>query len=212
VRTVAILPVKTFGRAKQRLGDAIDDRPQLAAAMVADVLDALAEVRGLDGVIVVSADDIVGPGGGVEWVHDPLEAGQSSAAARGVRAAVARGAARVLLVPGDCPALDAAEVDALLTGAEPGVVIVPDRHGSGTNALLLDPPTVIAPAFGPGSFARHAALAAGAGARVRVGRLPSLELDVDTPGDLAALQAALRGGGGGARRTRALLDRLARAA
>ena len=53
MRTVAILPVKTFGRAKQRLGDAIDDRPQLAAAMAADVLDALAEVRGLDGVIVV---------------------------------------------------------------------------------------------------------------------------------------------------------------
>ena len=91
-------------------------------------------------------------------------------------------------------------------------MIVPDRHGSGTNALLLDPPTAIVPAFGPGSFARHAALAAGAGAAVRVGRLPSLELDVDTPGDLAALQAALRGGGGGAERTRALLERLTRAA
>ncbi len=262
MRTVAILPVKTFGRAKQRLGDAIDDRPQLAAAMAADVLDALAEVQGLDGVIVVSAEDIVGgaeagssgpatnglsaaaegkpsaaaeigssasatggssastrggssasarggsSGGRVEWVHDPLEAGQSSAAARGIRAAVARGAGRVLLVPGDCPALDPAEVDALLAGAEPGVVIVPDRHGSGTNALLLDPPAVIAPAFGPGSFARHAALAAGAGATVRVGRLPSLELDVDTPGDLEALRA--RGGGG--RRTRALLERHSHAA
>jgi 2-phospho-L-lactate guanylyltransferase len=214
MRTVAILPVKTFGRAKQRLGDAIDDRPQLAAAMAADVLDALAEVRGLDGVIVVSAEDNVGgaeagsSGGRVEWVHDPVEAGQSSAAARGIRAAVARGAGRVLLVPGDCPALDPAEVDALLAGAEPGVVIVPDRHGSGTNALLLDPPAVIAPAFGPGSFARHAALAAGAGATLRVGRLPSLELDVDTPGDLEALRA--RGGGG--RRTRALLERHSHAA
>ena len=221
MRTLAVLPVKSFGRAKQRLGAAVTDRAALAAAMVADVLEALASVPGLDGVIVVTAEAALAgipPATGeerpsaVEWVHDPVEAGQSAAAARGVRAAVERGAGRVLLVPGDCPALDPAEVDALLAGAGPGVVIVPDRHGSGTNALLLDPPTAIDPAFGPGSFARHAALAAGAGVGVRIGRLPSLELDVDTPGDLEALRAALAAGRGGARRTRALLDRLVRAA
>ena len=214
MRTVAVLPVKTFGRAKQRLGSAVVNRPELAAAMVGDVLDALGAVRGLDGIVVVSAEALPAhtPSTAVEVVHDPVEAGQSSAAARGVRTAVARGAGRVLLVPGDCPALDAAEVDELLTSAEPGVVIVPDRHGSGTNALLLDPPTVITPAFGPGSFARHAALAAAAEANVRVGRLPSLELDVDTPGDLEALRAALERRRGGARRTRELLERLASAA
>ena len=213
MRTLAILPVKTFGRAKQRLGAAVGERSQLAAAMAADVLDALGQVHRLDGVIVVSAEDIAGiDRAGVERVADPVEAGQSAAAARGIRAAVARGASRVLLVPGDCPALDPAEVDELLATAAPGVVIVPDRHGAGTNALLLDPPRLIEPAFGPGSFARHAALAAGAGASVRVGRLASLELDVDTPGDLEALRAALQRDGRGAERTRALLDRLARAA
>ena len=31
--------------------------------------------------------------------------------------------------------------------------------GPGTNALLLTPPDVIEPAFGPGSFARHRELA-----------------------------------------------------
>jgi 2-phospho-L-lactate guanylyltransferase len=249
MRTLAVLPVKSFGRAKQRLGDAVADRPELAAAMVGDVLEALGEVRGLDGVLVVTADPALAapegqspaasgargaaaPGASAaaapgarasatprrtapaafELVHDPLEAGQSPAAARGVREAAARGADRVLLVPGDCPALDPAEVDDLLATAEPGVVIVPDRHGSGTNALLIAPPEAITPAFGPGSFARHAALARAAGARVRVERLPSLELDVDTPGDLAALRAALAGRPGVAPRTRALLERLAPAA
>jgi 2-phospho-L-lactate/phosphoenolpyruvate guanylyltransferase len=212
MRTVAVLPVKSFGRAKQRLRPAAVDRAELAAAMVGDVLEALGAVRGLDAVVVVSAQDLAGRPAVTEWVHDPLEVGQSSAAARGVRAAVARGAQRVLLVPGDCPALDPAEIDALLESAAPGVVIVPDRHGSGTNALLIDPPTVLTPAFGPGSFARHAALAHAAGATVRVGRLPSLELDVDTPGDLAALRAALAAGHGAAPRTRALLERLVHAA
>lgn len=213
MRTVAVLPVKSFGRAKQRLRPAGVDRPELAAAMVGDVLEALGAVRGLDGVVVVSAEDLPQAGiEGVRHVHDPLEVGQSSAAARGVRTAVAEDAGRVLLVPGDCPALDPAEVDDLLAATEPGVVIVPDRHGSGTNALLIEPPTVLTPAFGPGSFARHAALARAAGATVRIARLPSLELDVDTPGDLAALRAALRAGRGAAPRTRALLERLVRAA
>ena len=78
MRTVAVLPVKTFGRAKQRLGAAVDDRAQLAEAMAADVLDALGMVRGLDGVIVVTADPHIAGGHGIEVVHDPVEAGQSS--------------------------------------------------------------------------------------------------------------------------------------
>jgi 2-phospho-L-lactate/phosphoenolpyruvate guanylyltransferase len=140
-------------------------------------------------------------------VHDPDEAGQSAAAARGIDAALVRGADRVLLVPGDCPALDPRELSSLL--ASPGqVVIVPDRHGTGTNALLLEPPAVMPPSFGAGSFARHAALARAAGARVKVAELPSLGLDVDTPDDLAALRRALETRGETARRTRAVLHRL----
>jgi 2-phospho-L-lactate/phosphoenolpyruvate guanylyltransferase len=214
MRTFAVLPVKSFGMAKQRLGAAVAgvERRELAGAMAGDVLEALGSVRGLEGMVVVTAEaeGIEGDrSAAVEVVHDPEEVGQSAAAARGVRAAVARGAQRVLLVPGDCPALDADEVGGLLETAGAGVVIVPDRHGSGTNALLIDPPTVMEPAFGPGSFARHAALAHAAGARVRVAHAPSLELDVDTPGDLEALRAALDARAGGAARTRALLERLA---
>jgi 2-phospho-L-lactate guanylyltransferase len=147
---------------------------------------------------------------GAHVVDDPVEAGQSDAAARGVRAAIARGAHRALLVPGDCPALDPAEVGRLLGGfPDAGLVIVPDRHGSGTNALLIAPPGAIEPSFGPGSFARHAALGAAAGVSVRVAQAPSLELDVDTPGDLAALRDCLSAHPAAAPRTRALLDSMA---
>src|SRR3954469_16091576 len=164
MRTAAILPVKTFARAKQRLGAAVDapDRSVLAAAMVGDVLAALAAVPGLDDVVVVTAEERAAAAAreaGVHVVPDPVEAGQSAAAELGIETAAARGATRVLLVPGDCPALDAREVSALLERdpGRPSVVIVPDRHGSGTNALLIDPPDALAPAFGVGSFARHAA-------------------------------------------------------
>ena len=95
-----------------------------------------------------------------------------AAALRGIDAALERGAERVLLVPGDCPALDPAEVSALLAH-DAGVVIVPDRHGAGTNALLLTPPDVMAPAFGEGSFARHSGSRAGRG-RASAGRRGAL--------------------------------------
>lgn len=204
MRTFAILPVKSFGRAKQRLTGGFPDRPGLAAAMVADVLDALAQVPELDQVIVVTAQ-AVSANTDVLIVHDPVEAGQSGAASRGIEAAVARGAERVLLVPGDCPALDPAELRAVLARRS-DVVIVPDRHGTGTNALLLTPPDVIAPAFGEGSFARHETLARAAGASFEVADARSLELDVDTLDDLAALRRALLTHPGGAVRTRALLE------
>ena len=214
MRTAAILPVKSFSRAKQRLGEAVggDEREELAAAMVSDVLAALAAAPGIDDVIVVTAEPLaVRAAAHAMVVHDPDEAGQSAAAARGIDAALVRGAGRVVLVPGDCPALDPRELGELL--ATPGeVVIVPDRHGTGTNALLLQPPAVIQPSFGAGSFARHAALARAAGAAVKVRPLPSLSLDVDTPDDLAALRTALEARGHAAPRTRAVLDRLVSAA
>jgi 2-phospho-L-lactate/phosphoenolpyruvate guanylyltransferase len=207
MRTIAVLPVKSFGRAKQRLTGGFPDRPGLAAAMVGDVLDALARVPELDQVIVVTAQ-AVSADTRVTIVHDPVEAGQSAAAARGIEAAVERGAERVLLVPGDCPSLDPAEVSALLA-VDAGVVIVPDRHGTGTNSLLLTPPDVIAPAFGEGSFERHRGLAEAAGASIHVADAGSLELDVDTADDLAALRRALSARPGGAARTRALLEEAA---
>ena len=214
MRTVAVLPVKSFARAKQRIAGAVagPDRRILAEAMVEDVLAALAAVDGLHGVVVVTAEiraHALALEAGASVVPDPREAGQSFAAGVGIEAAVADGADRVLLVPGDCPALDPGEIESLLGSRRAAeVVIVPDRHGSGTNALLLSPPDAVTPTFGHGSFARHAATARAAGATVRVAQVPSLGLDVDTPGDLAALRAALGARSQGAARTRAVLERL----
>jgi 2-phospho-L-lactate guanylyltransferase len=215
VRTTAVLPIKSFARAKQRLGDAVGavEREQLAAAMVSDVLAALAAVPEIAEVVVVTAEPLAARAAeeaGAAVVDDPEESGQSAAAARGIEAALGRGAERALLVPGDCPAVEPEELSRLIArgGGSPSVVIVPDRHGSGTNALLLTPPHAVAPSFGTGSFARHAATAYAAGASVKVCELPSLGLDVDTPDDLAALRTALEARPETAARTRAVLDRL----
>ena len=72
------------------------------------------------------------------------------------------------------------------------VAVVPDRHGAGTNALLMAPADAIGPAFGPGSRERHLDRAARAGYEATLESLESLGLDLDTADDLNALAAVLR--------------------
>jgi 2-phospho-L-lactate guanylyltransferase len=142
-------------------------------------------------------------------LRDTAEAGQSAAASIGIDHALADGFERVLLVPGDTPLLDPAEVESLLAIPR-AVSIVPDRHGTGTNALVLSPPDAIAPSFGPGSLKRHMAGAEAAGVPSAVEKIPTLMLDVDTGDDLSALTAALAERRGQAPATREALHELER--
>jgi len=213
MRTAAILPVKHFARAKTRLAASVDDtlRGQLAQSMVADVLSALARTEAIERTYVVSREPSLSgtvQEHGAVLVHDEAERGQSAAVLLGVRRALADGMQRLLCVPGDCPAIEPRELEALLAarGAdEAQVVIVPDRHGTGTNGLLLCPPDAIEPSFGPESCERHRALALAAGASYRVERPTSLLLDVDTGADLAALRERLGTSDAPAERTRVVL-------
>lgn len=215
--TIAVVPVKRFGDAKQRLAEHIGEptRKALSEAMVTDVLIALRRSKKVDRVIVVTSEpaaEALANGYDAEPVLDDDETSHSSAALIGVRSARERGARRVLLVPGDCPALNPKEVDALLSDTlpEPGVVVIPDRHGTGTNGLVLAPPDVMEPSFGPGSAERHLELARAAGIAAEVREVPSLALDVDTIEDLQALRDALADVIGNAAHTRGMLNRLAR--
>jgi len=211
MRTAAILPVKSFALAKRRLGVSVTEklRARLAQAMVADVLLALGETRGIARTIVVTREDSVAVAArrqGALVIDDAPEQGQSAAVQLGILQALGEGIERVLCIPGDCPALDPSELETLLrAGGEPEVVIVPDRHGTGTNGLLLTPPDAIAPSFGPGSCERHRALALVAGVSCRLEQPLSLLLDIDTGADLEALRQRLSGGRGLAARTRAVL-------
>lgn len=215
MRTIAILPVKSFSAAKQRLSDVVGagSRQALAQAMFSDVLGSLRRVPGIDEIAVVTADktaESAASGERVRVLEDTEQAGQSQAALIGIRYALAAGYERALLVPGDTPLLDPGELAGLIAGTR-AVVIVPDRHGSGTNALVLLPPDAIEPSFGPGSFARHVAAAETAGVPHRVEAVPTLALDVDTPDDLAELAAVLDGRRGQAPSTRGALRQLDRA-
>jgi 2-phospho-L-lactate/phosphoenolpyruvate guanylyltransferase len=218
MRTLAVLPIKSFGAAKTRLSGALGSgsRQAVAQAMFCDTLNSLRRVPGVDAVAVITSDKVAesaAVGHGVTLLRDDREAGHNAAVDIGIRHGVTAGFERVLLVPGDTPLLDAAEVGGFLERTEASrvsVAIVPDRRRSGTNALLVSPPDALSPSFGPGSLQRHVDYAKRAGLSCSVEPLPSLVLDVDTPEDLAELAALLEERRGVAPLTRGAMRQLDR--
>lgn len=195
MKATAIIPVKRLDAAKQRLSDSLTptQRRQLMTAMFADTLEAVSQTRMIERLIVVTADREISRqavAAGAEVIADPPDAGHSAAALLGITAA---GSAPVILLPGDCPLLDPRQVDGLLTGLPtPFVIVVPDRHGSGTNSLVLSPAGAIEPSFGEGSRARHVEAARSAGIPHAIEEVETLGLDMDTPADLIALATAFK--------------------
>jgi 2-phospho-L-lactate/phosphoenolpyruvate guanylyltransferase len=193
--TTVAIPVRALEGAKSRLGAVLDaeERRDLVTRLLRRTVSAALATPGVVEVIVVSPDPEV------LAIADGAGARPVVQRSRGLNPALqeARGAMgpgrRLLVIPSDLPAVTTEALAAVLAaGGEagsPSVVLVPDRHGRGTNALLLDPPDVIDPAFGGDSRAGHAWLASSADAAfVEVQGV--LDLDVDTPEDLLLAEAA----------------------
>jgi 2-phospho-L-lactate guanylyltransferase len=211
LKATAIVPVKRFPVAKRRLATGMSEerRAALVEAMLWDTLEAIGGARSIERTIVVTgeprATDIASALGALV-LPDANDLGHSEAALEGIAWAEESGTPCVVLLPGDCPLLDPRELERLLTGLpERYVAIVPDRHGTGTNALALAPPDAIQPAFGEGSCARHVDAAREAGVPFGVEELSSLALDLDTPADVVAITLALETDRSRARRTAKVL-------
>jgi 2-phospho-L-lactate guanylyltransferase len=201
--SVWIVVVARVGMAaKSRLAGtlSVEQRRTLALAMLADVIGVCHQARSIVAGTLAVVDEpaarSVAVLGGAIALADAGTGDMNAAVTAGVTAARARGARTVLIVPGDVPLISTGDLQALLDAASqaPRAVVVGASHDAqGTNALLLRPPQVIPPGFGPPSVGRHvrAGLAAGAHTVVRAGL--GLALDVDTPDDLALLQSARPG-------------------
>jgi 2-phospho-L-lactate/phosphoenolpyruvate guanylyltransferase len=184
-----IVPVRSLEGAKSRLGAALDaeERRALVERLLRRTVKAARDASGVGTVAVVSRDLevlAVATELGAERVRQ--ESQGLNRALQDARTAFPE-AERLLILPGDLPDISPPAIEALLRAADrtgrPCVVLVPDRDGRGTNALLLDPPDIIDFAFGGDSREAHAELASAAGARLVIADGP-LSLDLDTPEDL----------------------------
>jgi 2-phospho-L-lactate guanylyltransferase len=178
---VAVLvPLKAFAGAKARLAPVLapDDRVELVRAMAERVLAAAGPLP----VAVVCEDDEVAAWAhrrGASVVRAPGR-GLDGAVEHGVGVLAARGFTQVVVAHADLPWAD----DLGRVARFPGVTLVPDRHGDGTNVASVPTGRGFRFSYGPGSCARHAAEAHRLALPLRLADEPLLAWDVDVPADL----------------------------
>src|SRR5690348_12462418 len=191
----AAVPVKEFAGAKQRLSPllTVEQRRALAAAMLEDVLAALAQAP-LAGIMVNTVDPLatdLARRYGTRIVTDGARDGHTGAVTAMARILAAEGH-DMLTVPGDIPRVTAAEIAAVIQvhRPAPSVTIVPAHDERGSNAVLCSPPLVMPLRFGDDSFLPHLASARALGIEPTIVRLPGIALDIDQPDDVHALLQA----------------------
>ncbi|HZJ22540.1 MAG TPA: 2-phospho-L-lactate guanylyltransferase [Anaerolineales bacterium] len=186
----AIVPVKPLRRGKSRLAGILteDERADLNRALLQHTLQTLSELREVDEVLVVSRDPqvlTIARNHGARTVREDGQPDLNTALKRATVIAQVYATRGVLVLPADLPLISREDALALVERATdpPVVVIAPDRHGKGTNALLISPAGLIEYDFGENSFQRHCELVKKSGARLEVVNLHSLGLDLDSPED-----------------------------
>ena len=194
----AIVPVKPLFLGKSRLAEVLtpDERADLNRRLLAHTLDTLSAVSEIESVLVVSRDPAalaLARGYGARTVQESGTPQLNVALAKATVVAQNFATQGVLIVPADLPLLTPEDVRLMLERAvdPPVVVVAPDRHRRGTNALFVCPTGLIEYEFGRNSFQRHCDLAVKAGARLEICELSSLALDMDLPEDLAYVSETL---------------------
>jgi len=187
----AIVPVKPLRRGKSRLAGILteDERAELNRTLLQHTLETLTALKEVEEVLVISRDPqvlTVARNYGARTVREDGQPDLNTALNRATVIAQVYATRGVLVLPADLPLISREDALVLVERANdpPVVVIAPDRHQKGTNALLIAPAGLIEYQFGENSFQRHCNLVQKARARLEIVNLPSLGLDLDSPEDL----------------------------
>jgi 2-phospho-L-lactate guanylyltransferase len=191
----AIVPVKPLRRGKSRLAGTLseDERTELNRSLLQNTLKTLSDLKEVEEVLVISRDPqalTIARNYGARTVREDGQPELNTALKRATVVAQVYATGAVLILPADLPLVTGEDIRTLIAraGEPPAVVIAPDRHGTGTNALLISPSGLIEYDFGENSFQRHCQRAKEAGARLEIVNLPSLGLDLDLPEDLELIR------------------------
>ncbi len=187
----AVIPVKALPLTKSRLTAVLTptERANLTQRLLQRLLRLLQNVPSVSQVVVVSRDervwDLARPFGAITIAED-LQAELNGAVATGVRYAKMAGAERILVLPSDLPFLSGAEVTLVGDTAvahTSALIICPDRHEQGTNALFLSADLDFQFQFGLGSFQKHQQEATRLSQQPHIIRSPGWQFDLDTAED-----------------------------
>jgi 2-phospho-L-lactate guanylyltransferase len=208
----AVIPVKEFEGAKHRLSPLLtpERRRLLAETMLADVLDAVAGAKRLAGVMLITLEPkakAMAERLGARVETEGAREGHTGAVVAGRRILAREGKGGFITMPGDIPAVRAAEVDAVLAAHKPApsFTISPAHDDLGSNAVVCSPPESVPLRFGENSYFPHLEAARAQGIEPTILRQPGIAMDIDHPVDLELFLRLPQSHG---TRTRALLETL----
>jgi 2-phospho-L-lactate guanylyltransferase len=186
-----LIPIKDPANAKSRLSGLLsqEERRVLAWAMFEDVAKAITEAVKPESVAIASNYQPAISFARARGWNVLLEESQQSESASvdwASRILESLGFETVMRLPADIPLVTAADIDALLSIDlnAPSAVLVPSRDGTGTNAILRNPPSLFPSRFGPDSLALHRLEASRVGTECLIVENDRIALDIDEPADI----------------------------
>jgi 2-phospho-L-lactate/phosphoenolpyruvate guanylyltransferase len=186
-----MIPVKETAGGKSRLESVVPPhlRPGLVLAMLRDVLDAVAGVRNIAGLVVITVDAAaiaVAQRYSARIMTEGATTGHSGAVNTAASILATEGKRGFLQMPSDIPLVSSDEISALVDMCRetPSFIIAPSNDGLGSNGVLVSPPSAVPLTFGDDSYLPHLRMAEKCGIRPKIVRLRGFGLDIDRPDDL----------------------------
>lgn len=189
LRVGAIVPVKTFSRAKTRLNLPSEKKELICKLMLESVLDTISRTQILEKIVVVSKDETalsIGKRFGAMEIYDQEELGVNSAVMLADNYFSKLDFDATMVFPQDIPLIQREDIKMLLDFriSNKCVLVVPSRKFDGTNALLRIPLNVMETHYDEDSYKVHLNTAELRGTSSGLVLIRRIMIDVDEQSDL----------------------------
>lgn len=189
LRVGAIVPVKTFSRAKTRLNLSLERTEQICRVMLESVLSTVSQSDIVEKTVVVSKDETalgIGKRFGAIEIYDQEELGVNSAVMLADSYFSKENFDASVVFPQDIPLIQVEDIKTLLDCQVSNrcVLVVPSRRFDGTNALFRMPLDVMETHYDEDSYKIHLTTAEKRNARSALVLIRRIMLDVDEASDL----------------------------
>jgi 2-phospho-L-lactate guanylyltransferase len=160
LKIAAIIPVKTFSKAKTRLNLPSNQRDAICKTMLEEVIRTISNTKNIDKIIVVSKDDEalkISKKFNVKEIFDDDESGVNHAVSLADNYLENSEFDASIVFPQDIPFIQSQDIDNLIQfqKSPQSVLVVPSRRFDGTNALLRMPTNLMKTHYDEDSYKIH---------------------------------------------------------
>ncbi len=189
MRVGAIIPVKTFSKAKTRLGLSQEKTERICELMLKSVLQTISKSSVIEKTALVSKDETalnIGRKFGAFGIYDENEDGVNNAITLADNYFREENYDGTIVFPQDIPLIEPKDIETLfeMRNSSRCVLVVPSRKFDGTNALFRSPTNIIETHYDEDSYKIHLYTAEKKNIIPALALIRRIMLDIDDQSDL----------------------------